>query len=160
MLNHIRQSNLIEGVDDPAQDQKSLEAWNYLIQRKTLTEDLILTVHRMVMEDLLPARNVGSYRHVWVRVGNRICPDPHEVPYLMREFVTTMEQPTKFEPRRMHVRFEKIHPFVDGNGRVGRLLMWWHQLQLNEEPLLVEYENRLDYYKWFEDQDKLELFEN
>ena len=57
----------------------------------------------------------------------------------------------ELEPKDMHVRFEKIHPFVDGNGRTGRMLMWLHEYWLGREPTLIR-SNEADrhyYYQWF-----------
>ena len=57
------------------------------------------------------------------------------------------------DPKEMHIRFEKIHPFVDGNGRTGRILMWWHEIKNGQEPTLIR-SNEADrhyYYQWFQE---------
>jgi hypothetical protein len=52
--------------------------------------------------------------------------------------------------KKAHVAFETIHPFVDGNGRIGRILMNWQRLQ-EGLPILIIHEGpeQMEYYKWF-----------
>jgi len=57
-----------------------------------------------------------------------------------------------------HIQFERIHPFADGNGRVGRLIMAYQAIQNNIIPPLIENEHRDDYLKAINDKDDLCLF--
>ena len=57
-----------------------------------------------------------------------------------------------------HIAFELIHPFADGNGRVGRLLMTYQAIKNNYIPPLILNDNRLDYLESLGDKDKLEMF--
>lgn len=142
---------MIEQVTDPAQTERGLELWDRLVQdRPNFSEELVLDIHRSIMSGLLHPRNVGNYRHVWVRVGYRICPDPTQVPHLMRKWLAGMDGYYELEPTEMHIQFELIHPFIDGNGRTGRMLMWYHQHLLGQPPRLITYEDRFDYYEWFD----------
>ncbi len=54
--------------------------------------------------------------------------------------------------KMLHVEYERIHPFVDGNGRTGRMFMNWWRMK-NGLPVLVihEGEEQMDYYQWFKD---------
>ena len=70
--------------------------------------------------------------------------------YLMDNWFQDMIQYRKKDPKEMHIRFEKIHPFADGNGRTGRMLMWWHEIKLEREPTLILNAEKEKYYKWFE----------
>jgi hypothetical protein len=56
----------------------------------------------------------------------------------------------KMPPLVAHLRFEKIHPFVDGNGRVGRMLYWWLSQLRGKKPNLYTAKNKDKYYKLFQ----------
>ena len=94
----------------------------------------------------------GKYREYRVKVGKYIAPDWQDVPQLMADFFRWYnENKDKINPvelsARAHYRFEKIHPFGDGNGRIGRLIITYI-LQKNNYPLLtIEYKKRKSYYK-------------
>ncbi len=51
-----------------------------------------------------------------------------------------------------HVEFERIHPFEDGNGRVGRIVMNWQRLKAGLHVLVIREVDKLEYYKWFADE--------
>lgn len=151
---HIHESNLIEGFDDPEADYCLLDSWKYLERylHQGLTKDLIcealfkLTFHQKELNSI----DRNRYREVNVTVGGRLCPAPYIVPELMHNWLLDMNEQWKtIEPKEMHIRFEKIHPFIDGNGRVGRLLMWWHEEKLGREPTLILNSEKQGYYKWF-----------
>lgn len=111
---------------------------------------LILKWHRQLFEQTKPDI-AGKFRDYLVRVGHYIAPDWQDVKKLMRQLITFYNNNKKMNPvelaARMHYKFEKIHPFGDGNGRVGRLIMnyiLWH----NGYPLLIiQYKKRRSYYK-------------
>lgn len=69
----------------------------------------------------------GSFRKQSVRVGNLIPPPASEIPDLMKDLEIYMNEPSDIPPLirggLVHVQFETIHPFLDGNGRIGRLLI-------------------------------------
>ena len=62
------------------------------------------------------------------------------------------------EIAEFHILFERVHPFADGNGRVGRLLMAYQAIQNNIIPPLIENEHRSEYLKTINDENELELF--
>ena len=92
----------------------------------------------------------GKFRDYSVRVGNYIAPDWQEVNRLMNKLINFINK-SKLNAVELaaisHFRFESIHPFGDGNGRVGRLLMN-HILWYNKYPILIiENKKRMQYYK-------------
>jgi Fic family protein len=151
--NHIIQSNLIEGVRDFKEIQQSIIAWQYLEHQESLQLSTILQTHNLIMQNLMPQRlgGRGSLRVTNVQVDGRVCPSWHDVPDLLDEWITKMQNwSLDFDPVKAHIDFEHIHPFRDGNGRTGRMLMWWHEIKAGLPPTLIEYDKREDYYKWFE----------
>lgn len=150
MLRHIHNSNLIESIDDPEEDAQSCEAWAYLIQHKKFNLDTIFETHRLITLNQLPATETGHMRKVDVWVGGRACPAPYLAAEMLNNWVLDMRAHWKtLNPKEMHIQFEKIHPFIDGNGRTGRMLMWQHERLLGQKPTLINYPDRLDYYRWF-----------
>lgn len=151
---HIRQSNLIEHVTSEIEVEQSWMAWNIIKDHPgPLTEELVMTVHNIIMYNFLPAMpgGRGTYRLVNVTVGGRDCPRWQDVPALFKEWLTKMEHwSLDFEPVKAHIAFEHIHPFVDGNGRTGRMLFWWHEIKAGLVPTLITYSNRWSYYDWFD----------
>lgn len=119
-----------------------------------------LIVHKKLMRNLLGFdREAGQLRRINVAVGGRRCPAWQDVAELLRDWQITVdlfpEHRDKSEEARRdwvwnrHVEFEHIHPFIDGNGRTGRLLMLNHALLLGLEPWYVKYNERYAYYARF-----------
>lgn len=110
----------------------------------------------------------GQYRRIQNYVGDpaRIkytpCP-PSEVPTRMREYVNKLQadmaenvkikEQSDYDWSRVfhtlaqhHIEFEKIHPFIDGNGRTGRLLLTYEMLSMGLLPVDIRYKERAHYY--------------
>jgi Fic family protein len=156
MKDHIHESNLIEGYDNPTFDEALQEAWEMLYHTNymapSLDKLLICQIHEIATgaQEDLSNDDRGNYRQCTVMVGGRICPRPYVMIELMHNWLLDMEHHWEtLSPKKMHVRFEKIHPFIDGNGRVGRLLMWWHEMKLGLKPTLILNSEKHEYYKWF-----------
>lgn len=153
----IRHSNLIEGVDDLSEDARSYRAWKWWntqhISQGVITGLLyaeIMEVHRRIMVAKLPMKHRGQPRTCDVWVGGRRGVDPKLVRSALKIWVETFgwSQSEKLI-KYAHIEFEKIHPFVDGNGRTGRMLMNWQRVRAGFDPLLIRVEERQAYYQWF-----------
>lgn len=78
---------------------------------------------------------------------------------MIADWLRTMGDWPNLDPKSMHVEFERIHGFRDGNGRVGRLLLWLHQMWLGQPPTLLRVAERQAYYRWFRtDADRLDEY--
>ena len=139
----------------PTRDIREIENHNkvflqMLKKNEKVTKGLFLMWHKNVFGDTKPDI-AGKFRDYLVRVGSHLAPDWQDVGNLMKNLVEFICKNKKMNPvelaGRTHYQFEKIHPFGDGNGRIGRLLMnfiLWH----NGYPvLIIEYKKRKSYYK-------------
>jgi Fic family protein len=151
---HIIQSNLIEGVKDLNELPKSMKAWEYLTLTDKIITQTILDTHYLIMQELLPVEHIGTFRIRDVFVGDYKAPGAYLVPHLMQNWISDMNYYQDLDPKIKHVDFERIHPFIDGNGRVGRMLFWWHEMKLGLKPTLITYNKRNDYYNWFKTEYK------
>lgn len=145
----IRESNLIENIDDPKEDRRSYMAWLWF-KKQPLTLESIKKVHRRITWKQLKGKDRGNWRICNVRVGNRICPHYENVHRLMNEWIDhNKESLKKWTIKETHVEFEKIHPFRDGNGRTGRMILNHQRMTDGMTPLCIKASERWDYYLWF-----------
>lgn len=110
----------------------------------------IITWHKEIFSDTKPDI-AGKFREYLVRVGDYRAPDWQEIDNIIKEFFLWYNKNKKIiHPielaARAHYKFEKIHPFGDGNGRVGRLIIAYI-LRKNNFPLfIIEHKKRKAYY--------------
>lgn len=116
-----------------------------------LDEALIITLHRLLMNSIRP--DAGSYRRHSVRIVGADVPTANyaKVPLLMKELNSKLSTPQPDIIRHIayiHSRFEQIHPFSDGNGRIGRLLIHAMALKHNLPPAVIVQEKKQFYYTY------------
>lgn len=155
----LRQSNYIEDERSEESLEDAQRAWRYAYNNAyDLDIDKLLKMHSLLMRRINP-RIAGKFRNCDVFIGNqrKIFINTSLLKEdLNTDVIVNMVQPdpTKhdFEEfcKNIHVRFEDIHPFEDGNGRVGRMLYNIHRLK-SGLPIHVihEGEEQMSYYKWF-----------
>lgn len=154
MQDHIHESNLIENIDAPREDLQSMKAWLWLLQQKKLDHSIICRLQKMITKNQtdLALNQRGYYRDVSkvnVVGGEYAGAGYHMVKILMDNWL--LDHKTS-DPLSSHIAFEKIHPFVDGNGRTGRMLLWWLELHKGSLPTLFSaWERHEKYYPLFRD---------
>ena len=149
----LRESNAIEGVYDDESFDQAMLAWDYLYNQDVLTLDVIKQTHNILMKNSdLRESEIGKFRtiDVWVGRHRGFTPKSIEPNLLMRFCFECMRASPPPEWQQLHVIYEKIHPFVDGNGRTGRMFMNWTRVKRCGLPLLIIKESeRQEYYQWF-----------
>lgn len=126
-----------------------------------VNEELILFVHNMLI-NTIDEKIAGRYRQKgeYVRVGTHIAPAPEQVPGMMEALILDYngDHLTHFLEKvaTFHLDFERIHPFLDGNGRIGRVLLNYQLLRLGYPMVIIRNKDKQTYYRAFYDyeQDK------
>ncbi len=155
-IEFLQQSNFIEGeMRDWALDD-AVKAWSFVKGLDFFTIKDLLKAHRLLMHNIRPDL-AGKHRTVDVRVGWKIMPKPAVAKKEIFDWCVDMRRmkprgndaDKEFQCRVMHVAFEQVHPFEDGNGRIGRMFLNWQRLKFKLPILIIKEKEKEDYYKWF-----------
>ncbi len=124
-----------------------------LSKKEKINKELLLNWHNQIFGESKPDIT-GRFRNHLVRVGEHLAPDWQDVEDLMKEFFTyANNKPKEMNivefAARTHYRFEKVHPFADGNGRIGRLIINYLLWQEGYPMIIIDYKKRKSYYKAF-----------
>ena len=157
----ISESNFIEGVFDKDSFEQAMYAWHYLSKAKSLTPFVICKTHKILMlnQPILPSEK-GYWRNQMVFVGNRSGLDHTKIVeaihHLCMNIADAIKNGKNESPiwkenitKTHHIEYEKIHPFIDGNGRTGRMFLNWERLKLGLPILVIKNSEKQNYYKWF-----------
>lgn len=143
-------------VDDIVETVNHFRCIDYIIDHteERLTEDYIKHLHLLLKTGTSDSRKdwfaVGDYKRLPNEVGGQETCAPEEVHRQLKALLNDYNQhhPKSFEDiLDLHVRFELIHPFQDGNGRVGRLLMFKECLANGIVPFIITDELKMFYYR-------------
>lgn len=124
-------------------------------------ERFIKALNETINKDI---KDTEGYRtvQVFIRGSEHIPPAPEKIPNLMNYFVYNYnndEQDIFTKIARYHIEFEKIHPFEDGNGRTGRLLLNFELLKNDLYPVVITKEDRVKYFEFLKNNDSTKLAE-
>lgn len=149
-------------VDDIVETTNHFRCIDYIIDHveDKLTEALIKELHRMLKTGTSDSRkdwfNVGDYKRLPNEVGGRETCPPEQVHAKMKALLKTYnDKPKKTleDIIDLHCQFERIHPFQDGNGRVGRLMLFKECLAGRIVPFIITEELKLYYYRGLSEWD-------
>ena len=158
----IYETNSIGITEEPVVVDDVIEAVNHfqcidrIIQRASepLTEEFILELHKILKTGTSDSRldwfAVGAYKKVSNEVGGRDTTPPQEAPGAMEQLLIEYHSNREKQLEDLidfHVRFEHIHPFQDGNGRVGRLILYKECLRYGVVPFVIQDDLKMFYYR-------------
>ncbi|MBQ3510155.1 MAG: Fic family protein [Peptococcaceae bacterium] len=159
---HIFETNTIGieqgtvNVDDIIETANHFRCIDYIIDnaRSALSEKMIKELHLLLKSGTSDSKMdwfaVGNYKRMPNEVGGLPTAMPEDVPAkmkaLLKEYNAKTEK-TFDDILEFHVQFEKIHPFQDGNGRVGRLIMFKECLKYKIVPFIIEDDLKWYYYR-------------
>lgn len=130
--------------------------FKFLKEENTIiTEKLIKEINETINRNI---KDTTGYRkvQVFIRGSEHIPPKPEQVPNLMNYFVYNYnndENDIYTKVANYHIQFESIHPFEDGNGRTGRLLMNYELLKNNLPPVVISKDDRVKYFEFLRNKD-------
>lgn len=145
----LYESNAIEGEYGVEAFEDAVKAWEFIRSYEKISVGTILDVHQILMKRLNP-RIAGRIRDCNVTVGGKLCPPPYQVTALLNGWIQEHGGSILINKvEEAHVAFEKIHPFEDGNGRTGRIIMNWQHMKRGDDPCIIYEMYKQDYYDWF-----------
>jgi Fic family protein len=154
--NTIGMENSAVKVDDIVETANHFRCIDMIIEnaKRTLSEPFIKELHRVLKSGTTDSRQswfaVGDYKKLPNEIGGHETVKPKDVHEEIKKLLATynqIERPTFDDILDLHYRFECIHPFQDGNGRVGRLIMFKELLKWNYVPFIIDEDLKYYYYR-------------
>lgn len=143
-------------IDDILETVNHFRCIDYIIVHATekITEPHVKQLYSILKNNTSDSQKswfaVGDYKRLANEVGGEETVQPHDVHKRMKTLLAEYnanKHVTFDDILDFHVQFERIHPFQDGNGRVGRLLIFWQCLQNGIVPFIITEELRMFYYR-------------
>lgn len=142
--------------------KKALELiFKNLQNNEEFDERFIKKLNETINRDIKDTEGYRSVQ-VFIQGSEHIPPEPEKVPNLMNYYIYNYnhdEQDIFVKISKYHIEFESIHPFEDGNGRTGRLLINYELLKNNLPPVVITKEDRVKYFEFLRDNDNTRLAE-
>lgn len=154
--NTIGIENEVVNVDDIIETTNHFRCIDMIIDhvKTELNEKFIKELHFILKSGTSDSKKdwfaVGDYKKFPNEVGNMKTPLPEDVDNLMKDLLkeyNSKKEKTFEDILDFHVQFERIHPFQDGNGRIGRLIMFKECLKYNIVPFIIEDNLKMFYYR-------------
>ena len=154
--NTIGFTDEVINVDDIVETANHFRCIDLIIDKANLniTENLIKQLHFILKNGTTDSRKnwfvVGDYKKLPNEVGGRVTTSPEKVEDEVKsliEWYNNIKNKTLNDIIEFHYRFEYIHPFQDGNGRLGRLLMFKECLKYNIVPFIIDEKLKMFYYR-------------
>lgn len=160
--NTVGMENEVLNVDDIIETVNHFRCIDMIIEnaKATLTEKFIKGLHLVLKSGTSDSGKywfaVGEYKRMPNEVGGMDTALPEEVADKMKNLLleyNAKAEKTFIDILNFHVKFEQIHPFQDGNGRVGRLIMFKECLKYNIVPFIIEDGLKMFYYRGLKEWD-------
>ena len=152
----LAEKDSITDLDDILETVNHFKLVDYMLEiaDKKLSEKMIKEFHRILKKGTSDSRkdwfSVGEYKKLSNEVGGLKTTEPKNVERDMKkllEWYESLKQVTINEIIEFHAKFEKIHPFQDGNGRVGRIIAFKECLKNNIVPFIILDKEKIYYYR-------------
>lgn len=146
----------VASIDDILETVNHFRLVDYMIEiaKEPLTEDMIKEFHKLLKDGTANSKKdwfkVGEYKQIVNEAGSTKTTLPKYVQKDMKkllEWYNSLNNITIKEIIEFHARFEKIHPFQDGNGRIGRIIIFKECLKNNIIPFIILDQDKVFYYR-------------
>ena len=143
-------------IDDIIETVNHVRCIDYIIDHamEKISEAQVKQLHQILKTNTSDSQKswfaVGDYKRLPNEVGGEETTQPEDVHQSTKAIITEynhIESVTLDDILNFHVQFERIHPFQDGNGRIGRLVMFWQCLQCGIVPFIITEDLRFYYYR-------------
>lgn len=148
----LSQKDEVIKVDDIIETINHFKAFDFILKtaKKSLDENYIKKIHKILKQGITKNQIIGEFKTKQNYIGDFITTKPENV---LKEINNLLNNYNKIKSITIeyiidfHHKFESIHPFEDGNGRTGRLIMFKECLKNNITPFIIDEEHKLFYYR-------------